>query len=110
MVEKKYTYTESQTDVDKLVNKMGGYWSPLAMLASITEEVGELAREINALEQIKPKKSTEKPKSIGEELGDTLYSIICVANHYSVDLGEELKNVLKKYTIRDKDRFTVSNA
>ena len=51
-----------QHKVDELVSKMGGYWSPLAMLASVTEEVGELAREINALEGFKPKKTYRKNK------------------------------------------------
>ena len=36
------------------------YWKPLSMMARLTEEVGELAREINYLEGFKPKKPTEK--------------------------------------------------
>ncbi|MHA1583712.1 MAG: nucleotide pyrophosphohydrolase [Promethearchaeota archaeon] len=97
--------SEAQTKVDSLIQNMGGYWPPLSMLASITEELGELAREINALEKFKPKKADEKPKTIAEELGDTLFSIICVANHYSVDLGTALEGVIEKYSVRDRTRF-----
>ena len=42
-----------QKKIDDWINDHGGYWSPLAMLASIMEEVGELAREINNLEGFK---------------------------------------------------------
>ena len=91
--------------MDIFIQEHGGYWSPLSMLASITEEVGELAREINALEQIKIKKPSELPRSIGEELADTLFSVICVANYYEVDIAHEFKQVMQKFQERDRDRF-----
>lgn len=94
-----------QDQVDTLVEEFGGYWEPLAMLASITEELGEIAREINHLEGIKPKKPTETPSKIGEELADLLFSVVCVANHYKVDLTESFEKVLKKYQHRDSKRF-----
>ena len=100
-----YTLKEVQQQVDAFILEHGGYWSPLSMLASVTEEVGELAREINALEQIKIKKTSELPKSIGEELADTLFSIICVANYYDVDMDHEFKQVMRKFQERDRDRF-----
>ena len=99
-------FSDAQKEVDILVQQMGGYWSPLAMLASVVEEVGELAREINALEKIKVKKPEERTNPIDEELADTLFSIICIANHYQVDLGASLDRVLDKYRKRDKNRFT----
>ena len=100
-----YTLKEVQQLVDDFIQEHGGYWPPLSMLASVTEEVGELAREINALEQIKLKKPSEPRNSIGEELADTLFSVICVANYYNVDLAQEFKRVMYKYQERDRDRF-----
>jgi NTP pyrophosphatase (non-canonical NTP hydrolase) len=97
---------DAQKSTDELINQMGGYWPPLAMLASIVEEIGELAREINALEHHKPKKATEVVTPIGEELADTLFSLICVANYYKVDLGKEFLSVIEKYRIRDAGRFS----
>ncbi|MGQ0454691.1 hypothetical protein ACT4UM_23970, partial [Bacillus sp. SS-TM] len=44
-----------------------GYFSPLAMMARLTEEMGELAREVNHYYGEKPKKTTEKERSIEEE-------------------------------------------
>ncbi len=100
-----FTIKEIQDQVDKLIQTMNGYWPPLAMLASVTEELGELAREINALEKIKIKKSSEIERNIGEELADLLFSIICISNYYKIDLNSDFKQVLKKYQKRDKNRF-----
>ena len=95
-----------QKKVDEWVQAHGGYWPPLSMLASITEEVGELAREINHLEGHKPKKAQKGELLIGEELADILFSIVCVANHYQIDLDEKFKDVLEKYKNRDSNRFS----
>ena len=94
-----------QKKVEDWIQTHGGYWPPLSMLASITEEVGELAREINHLEGYKPKKPQKGKGLIGEELADILFSIVCVANHYQIDLDEKFKNVLEKYKKRDSERF-----
>ena len=96
---------ETQDKIDKWIQEHGGYWSPLAMFTSIIEECGELAREINYLEGFKPKKPTEKEGNLGEELADLLFSVICLANYYNIDLGEKLTQVLEKYTTRDANRF-----
>ena len=103
---KKFTIEEIQDQVEDLIQTMNGYWPPLAMLASVTEELGELAREINALEKIKTKKSSEIEKNIGEELADLLFSILCISNYYKKDLNSEFQQVLEKYQKRDKNRFT----
>ena len=110
-----YTLKEIEKKVDELIQKMGGYWAPLSMLASIIEEVGELAREINALEEVKPKKAqnletqadikANSIQNIGEELSDLLFSLVCVANYFKIDLTLNFDKILKKYEIRDKNRF-----
>ena len=42
------TMEEMQKEVDQYIGQFkAGYFSPLANLARLTEEVGELAREIN---------------------------------------------------------------
>ncbi len=83
----------------------GGYWSPHANLARISEEVGELARLINHLYGPKPKKPTETAQELGEELADILFAVICLANSESVDLAESFEAVLAKVWHRDLDRF-----
>lgn len=83
-----------------------GYWPPLSMLAALMEEVGELAREINAMERIKRKKDTEPEADIGLEMADVLFSLICLANYYDVDLEGKFREVLEKYSKRDMGRWT----
>ncbi|MHA1238501.1 MAG: nucleotide pyrophosphohydrolase [Candidatus Odinarchaeia archaeon] len=85
------------------------YWPPLSMLAAVIEEVGEVAREINNLEGFKPKKCTEKEGKLGEELADLIFSIVCIANYYKIDLDEEFERIMKKYNNRDLNRWTLKN-
>jgi NTP pyrophosphatase (non-canonical NTP hydrolase) len=96
-----------QQQVDEWINQFEeGYWPPLSMLASTVEEIGELAREINSLEKIKRKKNSEPVSSLSLEIGDILFSLICLANYYSIDLEESFNNVMEKYSKRDMTRWT----
>jgi len=95
-----------QAEVDKWINQFEeGYWPPLSMLAAVMEEVGEVAREINFLERFKPKKPWEKSGNIGEELADLIFSIVCIANYYKIDLDKEFDKIMKKYATRDINRW-----
>ncbi|MGM0776687.1 MAG: nucleotide pyrophosphohydrolase [Bacillota bacterium] len=101
------TMKEMQTDVDKYISQFKeGYFSPLAMLARMTEELGELSREVNHHYGEKPKKSTEEEKAIEEELGDMLFVLICFANSLNIDLEEAHNRVMEKFSTRDKERWT----
>jgi NTP pyrophosphatase (non-canonical NTP hydrolase) len=99
-----------QLEVDAYISQFKeGYFSPLAMTARLTEELGELAREVNHYYGEKPKKSTEVQKSIEEELGDLLFVLICFANSLHIDLEEAHRTVMEKFKVRDKDRWTRVN-
>ena len=98
---------DMQTEVDSYISQFKeGYFSPLPMLARMTEELGELSREVNHYYGEKPKKSTEEEKAIEEELGDMLFVLICFANSLNIDLEEAHDRVMKKFSTRDKDRWT----
>ena len=105
MIRENDTIKNIQQKNDDWIKNHGGYWPPLAMLRASTEELGQLAREINDLEEFKPKKSKNEKGSLGEELADLLFSIICVANHYDIDLNSSLERAILKYTKRDANRF-----
>lgn len=97
-----------QQEVDAHIGQFKeGYFSPLAMMARITEETGELAREINHYYGEKPKKTTETEKKIEEELGDCLFVLICMANSLGVDLEAAYDGVMNKFNTRDKNRWTL---
>jgi len=97
---------ELQGLVDKFILKTEeGYWDPLAMLAALVEEVGESARIINAIEGKKPlkiKESSSNRDLLKEELGDLLFALCCIANHYHIQLDISLKNTILKYQSRVK--------
>lgn len=106
-VTKNKTIQELQVEVDTYISQFKeGYFSPLAMMARMTEELGELAREVNHYYGEKPKKASEDEKTIEEELGDLLFVITCFANSLNIDLEEAHDRVMHKFNTRDKNRWT----
>ena len=81
----------------------GEYWPPLANLARLTEEVGELARAINQQFGDKRVKSTADARDIELELGDILFAAGCIANSTGADLDRGFARALDKYRKRDID-------
>ncbi|MGD8399180.1 MAG: nucleotide pyrophosphohydrolase [Anaerolineae bacterium] len=95
-----------QAEIDAWITSFGGgYWSAHENLARIAEEVGELARLLNHLYGPKPKKETEAPQALGEELADIVFAVICLANSEGIDLGAHLDAVIAKVRERDRDRY-----
>lgn len=81
------------------------YWEPLSIVARLAEEVGEVARIINHQYGDKPKKHTEQPDDLEDELADVLWTIICLANSQGVNLDKGLQRAIDKLLVRDKNRF-----
>lgn len=81
------------------------YWSPLSILARLYEECGEFAREVNHLYGDKPKKKDEKNGDIEMEIGDIIYTLICFANKYHINLDRAIRKSFDKVITRDKDRY-----
>ena len=74
-------------------------------LARLTEEVGELARELNHRYGPKKKKSDEPEADLALELADVLFVLLVLANEQGIDLGEALERTLAKYRLRDAGRW-----
>lgn len=83
-----------------------GYFPPMELMARLTEELGELAREVQHVYGMKKKKSSEQVKSLEEETGDLLFVLICFANSQGISLENALTEVLAKFKDRDEDRWT----
>ncbi|WP_426703694.1 nucleotide pyrophosphohydrolase [Staphylococcus shinii] len=97
---------DMQIEVDDYIGQLKtGYFSPLANLARLTEEVGELSREINHYYGEKKKKSSEAENTIKAELGDNLFVLMCIANSLDIDLTESFNETMEKFNTRDKNRF-----
>lgn len=98
---------EMQREVEAWIGRFEeGYWHPLTMLARLTEEVGELAREINHTYGQKTKRPEEPAGDIALELADVLFIIICYANALNIDLEEAWQRTMAKYRARDSQRWT----
>lgn len=92
---------ETQQQVDQWISQYGGYWPPLSMLARLTEETGELARELNKVYGMKKAKPEEKQQDIEGEIGDLLITIICISNALKIDLETVFEKTMNKLAKRD---------
>lgn len=105
MIEKR-SLQSMQEEVDTYIQQFkAGYFSPLSQMARLTEEVGELAREVNHTYGEKPKKTTEDENSVAEELGDVLFVTLIMANSLGIDLTDIFEKNMAKFNQRDGYRF-----
>ncbi|RKD28858.1 hypothetical protein BET03_07170 [Thermohalobacter berrensis] len=72
-------------------------------IIDLASEVGELSKEVLKGTDYGNKKF-EKTKEWKSELGDVLFSLICIANETNTDLEECLNSVLNKYEERFKNK------
>ena len=101
------SFRHAQDTVDRWVSQYEeGYFSPLTNLARLTEEVGELAREINHRFGQKTKKPEEAEGSLAMELADILFVVVCLANSQKIDLDAAFDQMMAKVTARDAGRWT----
>jgi NTP pyrophosphatase (non-canonical NTP hydrolase) len=107
--QKDISIRQIQERVDDWISQWDdGYWEPHANLARLTEEVGELAREINDVHGPKKKKDEEADGRIADELADILFVVVTLANSLDIDLQEAFEQVMDKYDMRDADRWAKS--
>jgi len=99
--------SDAQRRVDAWVGQFEeGYFHPLTNLARLTEEVGELARELNHRFGQKTKKPGEPPGDLAMELADILFVLICIANREGIDLASGFDRMMAKVESRDAARWT----
>jgi NTP pyrophosphatase (non-canonical NTP hydrolase) len=99
--------SDAQRRVDAWISQFEeGYFHPLTNLARLTEEVGELAREVNHRFGQKTKKRDEPGGDLGMEMADILFVLICMANREGIDLQEAFDRMMAKVELRDSSRWT----
>ena len=97
---------ELQAHVDAWIGQFQeGYWPPLANLARLVEEVGELSRELNHRFGPKKKKPGEPEVDLGLELADIVFVVAALANSQGIDLEDAMARTLQKYKLRDETRW-----
>ena|SRR3989344_7219268 len=98
---------EIQKQVDEWTGQFNPqYWPALEMMAALSEEAGEVARELSHMYGTKKKKPTEDTKDLGQELSDVLFTICCIANSHNINLQEEWNRMMhEKLYGRDNQRY-----
>jgi len=106
-VEEHKTMKNLQQEIDVYINGFEeGYFPPMELLARLSEELGELSREVQHVYGVKKKKPDEAIRSLEEETGDLLFVLVCFANSQGISLEKALTSVLTKYKERDANRWT----
>ncbi len=101
---KPLTLGDAQRMVDQWIRDYGvRYFSELTNMVILTEEVGELARQMARIYGDQSFKEGEKP-NLGDEMADVLWVLICLANQTGIDLETELRRNIEKKTRRDNKR------
>lgn len=99
--------SECQRRVDAWISQFEeGYFHPLTNLARLSEEVGELAREVNHRFGQKTKKKDEPEGDMAMEMADILFVLICMANREGIDLDAAFEKMMDKVEQRDTTRWT----
>jgi NTP pyrophosphatase (non-canonical NTP hydrolase) len=101
------SFQQAQEQVDKWAGQYKvPYWEPLAIVARLAEETGELAREVNHLYGPKQKKSSERTGRLGQEISDIIFTVVCLANREGIDLQLEWDRMMQeKHYGRDSQRY-----
>ena len=101
---------DMQKQVDDWVSQYKmGYWKPLEILGRLTEETGELARELNNTYGPKIRKDSEDKKEIADESADIIFTLCCLANSLNLDLDQAFQRIMDKCYGRDDNRWEKKN-
>ena len=101
------SFSEAQARVDAWISQFEeGYFDPLTNMARLSEEVGELAREVNHRFGRKTKKKDEAEGDMAMEMADIIFVLICMANREGIDLQASFDRMMAKVEGRDANRWT----
>ena len=80
---------DAQQRVDAWISQYEeGYFHPLTNICRLTEEVGELAREVNHRFGQKTKKQDEAEGDMAMEMADIVFVLVCMATREGIDHNE----------------------
>jgi len=88
-----------QETVAQMTEKYNLEISPELRYIDLASEVGELGKEI-LLSTDYGKNQFDATDNLESEIGDTFYSLICIANSLDINLSNALIKVIQKYEKR----------
>ncbi len=100
-----------QERVDHWIKTYGvRYFDEKTNMILLTEEIGELSRQVARVYGEQSFKQEHKPEEIkeklGDEMADILFVLTCLSNQMGIDLEDVIEKNFDKKTKRDKDRHT----
>ena len=97
-----------QEEVNELIKKYNLESSVEIRFIDLISELGELGKEILKGNEY-GKKDLSNTENLESEIGDTFFSLICVANGLNIDLQNALDNVLNKYENRFSNKGNIGS-
>ncbi len=99
---------EIQEQVKQFTTEKGLTTDVVIRTVDLSSEVGELSKEV--LKSTDYGKKNFKPtEDFESEIGDVLFSLICIANEAEVDLKKSLEGALSKYEARFKNKGNIDS-
>lgn len=105
MKQESITLKAVQEKVDQWIRSTGvRYFNELTNTVILMEEVGELARIMSRKYGEQSFKKGESADTMGDEMADVLWVLVCLANQTGIDLTEAFYKNLEKKEKRDAKR------
>lgn len=99
---------EIQEQVNELIKKYDLDTSVEIRFIDLVSEVGELGKEILKGNNYGKNEFT-KTENLESEIGDVLFSLICIANKLNIDLKVALDEVIEKYNSRFSEKGNIGS-
>lgn len=90
---------EIQREIERFINEKGLDSTLYVRVIDLVSEVGEMAKEVLKGSEY-GKRTFKSNENLESEMGDILFSLICLANITDINLEDSLKKVLNKYEKR----------
>ena len=108
MEKRELSVQEMQEMVSQMVKKYDLETSPEMRYIDLTSEMGELGKELLKGSNY-GKESFSKTNNLESEIGDTIFSLTCIANSLEVDMSKALKVVIQKYNNRFEKKGSIGS-
>lgn len=102
------SFNSAQELVAQMTEKYNLEISPELRYIDLASEVGELGKEI-LLSTDYGKNQFDATDNLESEIGDTFYSLICIANSLDIKLSNALIKVIKKYEQRFSEKGNIGS-
>ena len=102
------SFNSAQELVAQMTEKYNLEISPELRYIDLTSELGELGKEI-LLSTEYGRNEFSATDNLESEIGDTFYSLICIANSLDINLSNALIKVLQKYEKRFFEKGSIGS-